>query len=182
MAGAKQTRDREVAERDAFFDDTTIPVGPGSAFNNVEEIEAEASKLEGTAAKLEGSAAIEMAEAASALRTLAAEATNLEGDVTSAKDVLDSFFDNDGVGAEFDDEGALLSVISDLEEARVQALDKGALTFRPKRAWLRASSPLVLECSSMVKSRWIRLPLPCAERHSRRWSLRQHLQRLRKGS
>ena len=126
MADAKETHAQEVAERDAFFDDTTDPVGPGSAFNNVGEIEAEASKLESTAAKLEGSAAIEMEEAASALRTLAAEAKNLEGDVTSAKSVLDSFFDNDGVGDEFDDEGALLSVISELEAARVQALDKGA--------------------------------------------------------
>ena len=125
LADAKGTYAQEIAERDAFFDDTTDPVGPGSAFNNVGEIEAEASKLEGTAATLEGSAAVEMEEAASALRALAADAQLLEDDITTAKDVLDSFF-VDGVGAEFADEADLQSVISDLEGARVQALDKGA--------------------------------------------------------
>ena len=78
----------------AFFDDSTDPVGPGSAFDDIQAIGDEASRLETKAATLKGSAADEMNEAAAALRDLEVEAQGLEDAIADAQGEVDGEFEN----------------------------------------------------------------------------------------
>ena len=100
-----------------------------------------------------------MTQAADALKLLVQQANALEGDIATAKKVVDDFF-VDGDGAEFTDESDLQSVRSDLGDIKRYLRVTNRLLALP-RAWSTTSSPPAQARLSMMKPKWIKLLLTC---------------------